>query len=356
MKSLKRKLFFLGMMVASLSLAACGGNNSSAPQKTSNAPSSSEKAEDCIPEEPVEEGTPFDEEPGEDWPTYTVTFDYQGNGTNSTKTVKYKGKLTKPEDPTAPAGKVFYGWMNAADGGRIWNFNRKRLNAVMGDMTLVPCFVDANKPVQTFEAEYCPDIMGEDGTGMWGATYSGGNRGKGLIRKDWDYEYNASHKVGTLNADGDEFLPGAFVHFLYVQGNTLTWKLTASAADTNVVLFARFGAEYGTFQEDYGKGKKYSFTDEMFTVSVNEEKIEYGTISIRNAPQTDGDFLPFSDYMLSAAVNLKEGENVIQMKVNNNITIYSSAGATAPTVDAIRLITSSTLTWPEEDLSNMEID
>ena len=360
MNSMKKKALLMSMMVASMVLTGCGktdntpSNNSS--NKTSVAPTSSALPEDKIPEEPVEEGGPFEEEIGADWPSYTVTFDYQGNGTNATQNVKYKGKLTKPADPTAPAGKKFYGWMNAADGGRIWNFNRKMLNAVMGDMTLVPCFIDANKKLQTFEAEYCPDIMGEDGTGMWGATYSGGNRGKGLIKKDWDYEYSASHKVGALNADGDEYLPGAFVHFLYVQGNTLTWKLNASAADTNVTLFARFGAEYGATNEDYGLGRKYSFTDEMFTIKVNDDAVTYGTITIRNAPSVDGAFLPFSDYMVSATVNLKAGENIIQMKVDNNITIYSSAGATSPTVDAIRLVTSSDLTWPEEDLSNMEID
>ena len=345
-------------MVASLAIVGCNGSNntpSSSKPTTTSIPTSQGLPEDRLPEEPYEEGSPFDEESGEDWPSYTVTFDYQGNGTNATQSVKYKGKLTKPADPTAPAGKKFYGWMNATDGGRIWNFNRKLLNAVMGDMTLVPCFIDADKDVQTFEAEYVPDIMGEDGTGMSGATYSGGNKGKGLIAKDWDYELSASHKIGQLNADGDEYLPGAFVHFLYVQGDTLTWKLTASAADTNVVLFARFGAEYATYQEDFGKGRKYSFNDEMFTIKVNDEAIKYGTITLRNVPEV-GNYLPFSDYMVSAAVTLKEGENVIQMKVDNDITIYSTAKGVAPTVDCIRLVTSSTLSWPEETLSNMEID
>ncbi len=359
MNSMKKKALLVSMMVASLVLTGCGKNDKTPTVSTggsSTAPASSELPPDSMKEEPYEEGAPFEEEIGNDWPSYTVTFDYQGNGTNATQNVKYKGKLTKPADPTAPAGKKFYGWMNAADGGRIWNFNRKMLNAVMGDMTLVPCFIDADKKLQTFEAEYCPDIMGEDGTGMWGATYSGGNRGKGLIGKDWDNELSASHKLGALNEDGDDYLPGAFVHFLYVQGNTLTWKLNASAADTNVTLFARFGAEYGSVSEDHGLGRKYSFTDEMFTIKVNNQAVQYGTISIRNAPSTDGAFLPFSDYMVSASVNLNAGENIIQMKVENNITIYSSAGATAPTVDAIRLVTSSDLTWPEEDLTNMVID
>ena len=172
MKTLKRKMFFLGMMVASLSLVACGGNNQSqnGGKSSSYAPASTSKEPDSIPEEPAEEGPVFDNEDNTEWPSYTVTFDYQGNGENATQTVKYKGKLTKPADPTAPSGKKFYGWMNAADGGRIWNFNRKQLNTVMGEMTLVPCFIDADKDPQIFEAEYTPDIMGPDETGMDGAT------------------------------------------------------------------------------------------------------------------------------------------------------------------------------------------
>ena len=351
---MKKKALLMGVMVAAMTLAGCGNNT---PASTSSRPASTSTSKvlppDVLPEEPFEEGGPFEEEVGENWPSYTVTFDYQGNGTNAEQTVKYKGKLTKPADPTAPAGKKFYGWMNTADGGRIWNFNRRMLNAVMGNMTLVPCFVDADKEAQTFEAEYTPDILGPDETGMDGATYSGGQKGLGLIGRDWDYELSASHKLGALNADGDEYLPGAFVHFLYVQGDTLTWELESSAAASNVQLFMRLGAEYATYKEDFGKGNKYSFTDEMFTVKVNDNAIKYGTIEMRNVPDVGG-FLPFSDYMISANVDLVAGKNVIQMKVDNDITIFSTAHATAPMVDAIRLFSSSELTWPEERLDNME--
>ena len=356
MKTLKRKMIFFGMMVASLSLVACNGSNGGSKSgdnnKSSGQAQSSERAPDSIPEEPVEEGPVFDDEDNTNWPSYTVTFDYQGNGTNATQNVKYKGKLTKPADPTAPAGKKFYGWMNRADGGRIWNFNRKQLNTVMGEMTLVPCFIDADKDPQVFEAEYTPDILGPDETGMDGATYSGGQKGKGLIGRDWDYELSASHKVGAEDSDG-EYLPGAFVHFLYVTGDTLTWELESSAAASNVTLFARFAAEYAGTPEDYGKGTKYSFTDQMFTVKVNNQAINYGTIAMRNVPPVGG-FLPFSDYMLSATVNLVAGKNTIQMKVDNEVTIFSTAHATAPMVDCIKLVSSSTLTWPGECLTNMD--
>ena len=355
MKTMKRKALILGMMISAMSLVACG-NSDSQPAGGSNSGAStkvtSEKPADTIPEEVYEDGPVFEDEDNSAWPSYTVTFDYEGAGTNSSQEVKYKGKLTKPADPTAPVGKKFYGWMNKEDGGRIWNFNRKMLNAVMGDMTLVPCYVDADKEAQTFEAEYCPDILGEDGTGMDGATYSGGQKGLGLIATDDDNELGASHKLGVTDEYGD-YVKGGFVHFLYVTGDTLTWKLNSSAAAENVTLFMRLGAEYATFEEEFGKGRRYGFTDEMFTVKVNDEALKYGTIVLRNVPEV-GHFLPFADFMVSATVSLKAGENVIQMKVDNNVTIFSTAAATAPMVDCIKLYSSSTLTWPEECLENVE--
>lgn len=340
----------MGMMVASMALTGCGNTPSKSARSIISAESTS-RLPDSIPEEVYESGPVFDEEDSTGWPTHTVTFDYQGAGENVTQSVLYKGKLTKPADPTAPAGKKFYGWMNASDGGRIWNFNRKMLNAVMGDMTLVPCYVDADKEAQTFEAEYCPDIMGEDGTGMKGSTYSGGQKGLGLIGTDEDNVVGASHKVGAENSNGD-YLPGAFVHFIYIQGDTLTWKLHSSAAASNVTLFMRLGAEYALGTQ-LGKGRTYYINDEIFPVKVNGEAIKYGTITFNNVPDV-GKFLPFSDYLVSTTIDLKEGENTIQMVVDNNITIFSTAAATAPMVDCIKLYSSSTLTWPDEVLENMD--
>ena len=126
MKSMKKNALLVGAMVAVMALAGCNNNTpASTNGTTTSSHGPSTKLPDSIPAEVFEEGLPFDEEVGENWPSYTVTFDYQGNGTNATQTVKYKHKLEKPADPTAPAGKKFYGWMNAADGGRIWNFKRK---------------------------------------------------------------------------------------------------------------------------------------------------------------------------------------------------------------------------------------
>ena len=128
---------------------------------------------------------------------------------------------------------------NVKNGGQIWDFEAEDLKGVFEDVELKPLFVDASLKVQSLEAELCPAITEDHGgQGMEGATYSGGQAGKGLIQEDENSAAKASN--------------GYFVHFLYVQGNTLTWKLNASAADTNVTLFARFGAEYGSYAEDYG--------------------------------------------------------------------------------------------------------
>ena len=347
MKNLSKKLILLGALVASMALVACG--EKPAEQSQSEKPASTEKV-DVLPEEPDEPDLPDDPT----LPMHTVTFD-DGSGSPVQVQVRHNRKVARPAtDPVAPAGKKFFGWMRQNAGGQIWNFNRKALNAVLEDMTLVPCFVD-DIAEQSFEAEYCPDILNhhldDDGNPvqMHGATYSGGADGKQLIYKDYDYEYSASHKLGAKDAKG-KFLPGGFVHFMYEKGDTLTWKLSSDKAATNVTLFMRLNAEYA--KEDETGEKRYSIDSSIFPIKVNGESLNYGTITFRQIPPVGG-FLPCQDFFVSATVSLKEGENVIQMIVDNEVNIFSTAAATAPCVDCIKLYSSSTLTWPEEQLSNM---
>ena len=343
MKKLNKKLFFLGALVASLALVGCNNNGGA----SSVAGSSKAEKVDSIPEEVDEPDLPDDPT----LPMHEVTFNY-GEGQTPVKVqVRHQRKVARPEnDPVAPAGKKFYGWMKENDGGRIWNFKKKDLNAVMEDMTLVPLFVD-DIAEQTFEAEYCPDIMGEDGTGMDGATYSGGAKGKQLVGTDPNYEISASHKVGAKNAKG-KFLPGGYVHFMYAKGDTLTWKLNSDKAASNVTLFMRLSAEYAKPDPETGE-KKYSIDSTIFPIKVNGQSLDYGTITFRNVPDVGG-FLTFQDFFVSATISLNAGENTIQMLVDNDINLFSTIAATAPCVDAIRVYSSSTLTWPDETLSNMD--
>jgi len=363
MKNLKKNMLFLGMMVASLALTGCG-NDASKPSKSKSAggDESSEPAVDNRPE-------------------YNVKIVGADGAELSNSKVKAGDAIEKPADPTAPAGQKFYGWMNVKNGGQIWNFEDETLKVVMEDVELKPLFVPANQNSQNFEAELCPDITertGKDGTpGMDGVTYSGGQQGTGLIGRDYYNAEGTANEYGSsglyirdtsgiaryataadlANAETAESVFGGFVHYNYVKGNTLTWELESDAAAENVTIFMSLSGEYGLteiFQAFEGQGEDRvceQYDDKGFTVKVNGTALEYGKQTIHNIIPKD--FIHFQDFLLSANVSLVAGKNTIQMTVNNTDTLNGTIASTAPVVDAIKVFSSSNLTWPNAKLSQM---
>lgn len=350
------------MMIASLALTACGGGTSSSKASSKNSGGS-------VSEQPSSEE--------DNRPEYDVKIVGADGAELSNKKVKAGDKITKPANPTAPSGQQFYGWMNVKNGGQIWDFDDDTLGAVMEAVELKPLFVPAGNP-QVFEAELCKNIsetIGKDGTpGMDGVTYSGGQKGLGLIGRDY-YEdgknnYGASglykrNDAGVASyatqadlSNSDVSVFGGFVHYNYEKGNKLTWKLTSSAAASNVVIFMRVSGEYGLdepVQVFQGQGEsrvfeKYNHND--FPVKVNGVALEYGTQTIHNIVPKD--FIKFQDYFLSASVSLQAGENTIEMTVDNTNTLNGTIASTAPVVDCIKVISSSTITWNEAKLSQMD--
>ena len=296
---------------------------------------------------------------------YEVTFKGADGNVISSSYVNSGTVLDKaPDTPAAPAGQKFYGWMNVKNGGQIWDFEASDLNLVLEDLEFQPLFVSSTIDPQVFEAEICPAIT-EDrgGQGMEGATYSGGAKGKQLVNRAFDGQYKASgaffqEEDGTVRfaKDGDDkgMVFGGFVHFMYAKGDTLTWELESTAADSNASLLVRLGAEYAKPDPLTGEAK-YTFTDEEFQIKVNGEAIKYGKITMHNVPEV-GKFLNFQDFFMKAGLAIKEGKNTIEMVVNNDINLFSTIAAAAPCVDCIKVISSSTLTWPNAKLSNFERD
>ena len=364
MKNLKRKVLIFGLLVGAMSIVACnnggggdngkkmftvtfdanGGTPTPAPQKVEKGGKVTE------PEQP----TRVDEVKGEykfvEWRNGSSTWSFKNSKVNKdiTLTAKWLPKyavafkdasgadispvsyvdrgsaLSKPADPAAPSGQAFYGWMNVKNGGQIWNFDNEYLNQVMDDVEFTPLFVAAGLQSQYFEAEQCRDITefapqlddegnqkkDDNGNLLWvempGATYSGGAKGGQLIQPDF-----------------------------YVDGKS--------------ELFMRLSGEYGLLNEE--NELTYSFTDEMFQVKVNDEALSYGKVALHNL--IDKEFIPFQDYLVSAAVSLKAGENIIQMKVNNHDSLNGTIAATSPCVDCIKLYSSSTLTWPDAKMEQV---
>ena len=170
----KTKFALLTLSLTALALSACGGDNGGNTSKEG-------KSKKGYTEESYEVAE-------------LPKFDVQINGGDKVKVEAYQ-PLTKPADPTAPAGKKFLGWKNNKNGGQIWNFENPTLNKVMDDVELVPCYVDASLNAQVLEAEVCPDLLafgGVSGSKMPGSTYSGGQSGKGLVLTDVDGLYDCT--------------------------------------------------------------------------------------------------------------------------------------------------------------------
>lgn len=366
MKSMKKKIALASLFVGVLALVACnGGNASQSSRRTlTRRSTSSQVSENTDQSDGGNDNTSGNSGGGQQSVNssssskksssksenpnvqYTVTFEYAEND-KVVSQVAMGGSLTKPEDPDVPAGKRFYGWKNKLNGGQIWDFDKDDLNVIMSDVYLVPCFVDASITEQLFEAELCPAISAVYGqeVGMPGATYSGGQQGKGLIGRDYDNQF------GTTGYDDST---RAYVHFMYIKGDTLTWELYSSEAATDVTLFARFSAEYGLM--DPVTDERYSIiNDTGFPIKVNGERLEYGTIKFHNIPEI-GQILTFQDYFISASVNLKEGKNTIEMVVDNEDTLNGTIASSAPCIDSIKLFSTSELEWPDACYENLERD
>lgn len=387
-----KKVLFLGVILASMALVACGGGNGGSQEKQKgpwtvkfDTNGGAETFEDQIVEHKglvTDPGTPTrsDEkgtykfvgwrDEGGLWSfknskvtknitltaswleKYSLQFkNADGTDAGAATYVDSGSPLQAPATPTAPAGQKFYGWMNTENGGQIWDFENESLNKIMGDTVLKPLFV-SDLSEQKFEAELVPDFLDPKWgpAGMPGDTYSGGQAGLGLIGKE---ELNAEgkNKLGSsgLYTIGEKNY-SAYVQFFYRKNDTLTWEINSEAAVSNVALFMRFSAEYGT-PDPVTDELKNSFNHEEFEITVNGTRLEYGRITLHNIVQT---LIPFQDYLASTAVSLNAGSNTIQMKVNNNIRVTSAIKSAAPCIDCIKLYSSSALTFTNETPTNIK--
>jgi len=113
----------------------------------------------------------------------------------------------------------------------------------------------------------------------------------------------------------------------------------------------RLSAEYGI--ADPVTGEVTSWVDDTtFPVTVNGTPLKYGKVTLHNVvPML---FIPFQDYFVSATVSLNAGTNIIQMKVDNKVSVNGTIASSAPVIDCIKLYSSSNLTWPKADPTNLD--
>ena len=385
MKNIKKKAWFMTLLLGSLALAACGGGNSSskksesksvAPESESTAPASESGSESQAASEESSSSSSSKkrrsssatEDELANLPSFNVKIDPKDGSDPVVTSIKQTQPIAKPADPQAPAGKAFYGWKNVKNGGQIWNFDDEWLNAVYADVELEPLFIDSSLVESRVEAELAPIITeADDGAGLDGATYSGGNKGRGLIYKAYDGDFNIEPMYYNDPADDDDEdfesiarlatesdpadgVYGAFAHFLYVQGIKLTYKVTCTEAIDNAIFFMKIASEYGRDDID-PVDVQSSFTDQMVPVTVNGTPLQYGTVTVHGIVLKE--MMPFQDYLLSTAVSLNAGENTIEIEVANNTLIFGTAGATAPMIDCLKIYAPSAITTSNAKMANL---
>ena len=316
-----KKVTLFPLILSALVLASCGGGNNPDSSKATGL-TTPDKSSDTshatgltTPNTQATEGA------------YKVTFDYNYEGGPASEVVKVNAfdAVKKPADPTR-TGYSFVGWMKEAD-DHIFDFENMPF-LEDSDVTLKAFWIPDSLKETVFEAEYCACIT--DGLGMQGSTYSGGTQGKALIGEDVYGDYHASNDF--------------FVHFLYMKGNTLTFDLVADKAEQNVVFAIRLSAEYRETIE---------ITNEKWKVKINDEALAYKPFTFRHVPPQGGTRYPFTDYVLGN-INLKEGENKIELITDNDELLYGTAASTAPMIDCLKMYSGNTITWPTAKESNID--
>lgn len=383
MKTFKNKALFMALLLGSLALTACGGGKSSASSKSEKSESTQSQSTAAQSESTPEASASAEESSSSssskkkrsssmnsdelaNLPDFEVKIN-SGSGDPVVKTIKQGQPIEKPADPEAPAGKTFYGWKNVKNAGQIWNFDDEWLNAVYADTELEPLFVDSSLVQSRVEAELAPIITeANDGEGLDGATYSGGNKGRGLIYKAFDNDFNIEPMYINEPADEDDLdfetiaryatdedpaasKYGAFVHYLYIQGIKLTYTIECSEAIENAVMFMKIASEYGN--DDDLNDVKSTFTDQMVPIKVNGTALQYGSVTVHGVILKD--IMPFQDYLVSTAVNLQQGTNTIEIEVANDVCIFGTLAATAPMIDCLKIYAPSAITCTNAKMDNL---
>ena len=254
----------------------------------------------------------------------TATFYMDAEGSEVYDTVDFEGesRITPPETPEKE-GCYFAGWYLDSD----YTTEYKESTKLSGDQNIYAKWLNE----YTFEAEYTQltdlpedDITAEFGNKI-GYGYSNNVSGLQLIQAEGDSGCEASN--------------GYYVSSLYYNGAYLEFNITSDKEVDDAVLVLRLSSEYYDM----------NLTDSTFLVQVNGEDIKYGEIDLSGAI-TDMSSMskrPFTDFTVSDAVHLNEGENTIRLQVNNSEKQGSTGtmNAAAPMVDCIYVDTDAVLTW-----------
>ena len=246
---------------------------------------------------------------------YNLTLHYNNGEADSTSKLEADSRVSEPEQPSRD-GYVFAGWYEDEALTTPYVFGSK----ISANTDLYASW----EVVYTFEAE---DVSF---AGKSSPVFSGAVSGTTMIVPDM-YDRNASN--------------GYYVMGLYsmtdsTYDTTLEFNIVASEAMDDAKIYLRLSAAYadmtinGNTYQVLVNGNAYNYSDISFAIPEGEDAYSA--------------YVNFEDYLVASSVKLNEGENTIQLVVNNSDALGGTTRATAPCVDAIRISTpNGTLSWAD---------
>ena len=262
-----------------------------------------------------------------DTETATATFywNYEGapdGGVYEVKEYANGGKLRKPADPKRD-GYTFEGWYMDAEYQTAFVNN----SAYTGDQSIYARWLKT----YTFEAEDTK-ITGFEPNEDYSVNGEGDKIGHGSSS-----DFSGMGLIGNDSAASG----GKAVHGIYYEGAYLDFEFTSDKAETGVALSLVISAEF----------REVTLTQDTFQVLVNGTAVKYksGDITLDGSEYGDGYWDSGNAHKYTEVIinniDIKEGENVIRLYVNNSQAMPTgTCAAMAPIVDCIKLRSSSQLT------------
>ena len=405
----------LTAMAVAFSFAACGAPADDEENKDPNDteqtdPTPDQPGEDETPDQPGEDENPDPDQPGEDEtpddpkPTvyYTVTFDTDGGSEVESQEVAEGDYAVRPEEDPTKEGMLFGNWYEEETLQTPFEFET---TAITEDTTIYASWVDADDSLTaTFywnydgapnngvfhtahfeEGERIGSVASPEREGFrFGGWFDeNGEAFSAMTRYDASVEFYASWQgaytfeaeytqlTGLMddypsyaNINGEKLghnfsgdisgtaliqgnttaSNGYYVTGLYYRGGYLEYVITSDKAVTAQLRLV-LGCEYNDMSLNY----------RTYEVSVNGTTVRYsakielglGTYQESSQPGLRGSWQEIN----IGDIELKEGENIIRLTVNNN-TAFASGGTTksaAPMVDCIKIYSDATLSMKTYD-------
>lgn len=248
--------------------------------------------------------------------THAVILEYNYDGAPAAQTVRVDdgATLVTPSGFGREMYKVS-GWYTDSACTSAYD----RTAVVTGDLHLYPKWERLTDEYK-IEAEYI------DLTGIKGIGYSNNTQGTGLVQEDEDARAGASN--------------GFYLGYLYRRSLTLTFKVNSDKATENATIKLSLGAEYLD---------PITLSCTEFVVSVNGEAMTFDTMTIKGNKGV-GYPSEFNDFTVGVGVNLKAGENIITLKVNNSKPMVAAMNSTAPLIDCMKIYSDTEITYtPKTD-------